>query len=142
MNRIADNYCMNELLRREFVFRFVRRDFRFSQRNFRNDSFITVNREKPFFVSWNEARDRKRIKHLYLFDLFDDCQFGNVTQFVKILLHFYWNCYETNSLSHIFRCEVYSPDFDTRGWNDLFLKGMFRLLPFVCLLSFRFVWSV
>lgn len=55
---------MNELLRREFVFRFVRGDFRFSQRNFRNDSFITVNREKPFFVSWNEARDRKRIKHL------------------------------------------------------------------------------
>ena len=89
---------------------------------------LTVKNRSLF--PWNEARDRKRIKHLW--DLFDDRPVRQrdaiCENFIAFLLKLLRNEFP---FAYFFRCEVYSPDFDTRGMKRFVFE---RDVSFICLL--------
>lgn len=109
---------MNELLRGEFVFRFDSQRFSiFAEKRKKISEMIlllqlTVKNRSLF--PWNEARDRKRIKHLW--DLFDDRPVRQrdaiCENFIAFLLKLLRNEFP---FAYFFRCEVYSPGFRYTG---------------------------
>lgn len=84
---------------------------------------LTVKNRSLF--PWNEARDRKRIKHLW--DLFDDRPVRQrdaiCENFIAFLLKLLRNEFP---FAYFFRCEVYSPGFRYTGDETIcFWKGCF-----------------